>query len=67
MIDDRESMHDTWHNWHIAFEKTKRDFINQGFMVVDIVMDLDKITDYCKLRKVINYGKARSFLFVQTK
>jgi hypothetical protein len=25
-----------------------------------IVMDLDKITDYCKLRKVINYGKARS-------
>jgi hypothetical protein len=38
MIDDRESLHDTW---HIAFEKTKRDLINQGFKVLDIVMDLN--------------------------
>ncbi len=57
MIDDRESLHDTW---HIAFEKTKRDLINQGFKVVDIVMDLNEITEYCKLRRLKNDGKARS-------
>ncbi len=25
IIDDRDSMHDTWHDWHKAFQKTKRD------------------------------------------
>lgn len=31
IIDDRESMHDTWNAWHKAFLKTKRDLISQGF------------------------------------
>ena len=66
MIDDRESMHDTWHDWHKAFEKTKRDLINQGFEVIDIIVDLDELTEYCKLRGIENDGSARS-QFVQAK
>ncbi len=54
IIADRESMHDTWHDWHKDFEKIKRDFINQGFEVVDIVVDLDELTKYCQLRGIKN-------------
>jgi hypothetical protein len=66
IIDDRESMHDTWHDWHKDFEKIKRDLTNQGFVVVDIIVDLDELTEYCRLRGIKNNGKARS-QFVQTK
>ena len=66
MIDDRESMHDTWHDWHKAFEKTKRGLIKQGFEVIDIVVDLDELTAYCKLRGIKNDGGTRS-QFVQAK
>ena len=66
MIDDRESMHDTWHDWHKAFEKTKRDLVNQRFEVIDIIVDLDELTEYCKLRRIENDGSARS-QFVQAK
>ena len=66
IIDDRERMHDTWYDWHKDFEKTKRNFTNQGFEVVDIVVDLDELKEYCKLRGIKNDGKARS-QFVQAK
>ena len=66
VIVDRESMHDSWHDWHKAFVKTKRDLINQGFEVVNIVVDLDDLIEYCKLRGLKNNGKARS-QFVQAK
>lgn len=65
-IADRESMHDTWQDWHKDFEKTKLDLTNQGFEVVDIVVDLDELTEYCILREIKNDGKARS-QFVQAK
>ena len=66
IIADRESMHNTWHEWNKVFEKTKRDLINQGFEVVNIVVDLDELTEYCKLRGIKNDGSARS-QFVQAK
>ena len=62
LIDDRESMHDTWHDWNKAFEKTKHDLINQGFKVED----LDELIEYCKLRGIRNDGSERS-QFVQAK
>ena len=66
IIDDRESMHDTWHDWHKAFEKTKLDLINQGFEVVDIIVNLDELTEYCKLLGIKNDGSTRS-QFVQAR
>ena len=47
-------MHYTWHDWHKSFEKTKRNLINQGFEVIDIVFELDELTQYCKLRHCSN-------------
>ena len=66
IIDDRESMHDTWNEWHKDFLKTKRHLISSGFEVVDIEIDLDELMNFCKIRDIKNDGKARS-QFVQAK
>ena len=66
IIADRKSMHDSWDEWLDAFENAKLDLITQGYTVIDIVMDLDELIEYCKLKGIKNDGKARS-QFVQTK
>lgn len=66
IIDDREKMHDIWYDWHKDFERAKRDLTNQGFEVVDIIIDLDELIEYCRQRGIKNDGKARS-QFVQAK
>ena len=59
-IDDRESMHDTWKEWHKSYLKTKDKLIKQGFDVKEIEVNLDELAEYCKLRGVKNDGRARS-------
>ncbi len=66
IIDDRESMHDTWNEWYEAFIKAREYLISQGFEVIDVEIDLDELTNYCKMRGIKNDGKARS-QFVQAK
>ncbi len=63
---DHDSLNNTWKDWHKAFERTKRDLISQGLEVVDVVVDLDELILYCRMRGIENNGKARS-QFVQTK
>ena len=59
-IDDRNSMHNTWKEWHEAFLKTKKRLILEGFTVIDFVVDIDELINYCKIRGIKNDGKARS-------
>lgn len=66
LVDDREIMHHSWNDWKKAFEAAKRDFKKQGFEVVDVIVDLDELTEYCKIRGIKNDGRARS-QFVQAK
>lgn len=66
MIDDRESMHDTWHDWHEEYERTKRIMKTQGFNVEEVVVDLDELKEYCATQGIKNNGEARS-RFVQQK
>ena len=66
IIDDLESIHDTWNDWHKAFLNTKRDLISQGFEVTDIEIDLNELINYCEMKGIKNDGKARS-QFVQAK
>ena len=47
-IDDRESMHKTWNDWHEACLKSKKELILQGFIVNDFVVDIDELQDYCR-------------------
>lgn len=44
----------------------KKDLTNQGFQVVDVVVDLDELTEYGNRRGIKNDGRARS-MFVQEK
>lgn len=60
MIDDRESMHETWDEWHKAFQKSKKYIIKQGFEVKNVIIDLDELAYYCLTRRIPNDGKARS-------
>lgn len=66
MIDDRESMHDSWHAWYKDIEKTKQDLLALGFEVVEVEVDLDELKEYCEQQGIKNDGTARS-QFVQNK
>ncbi|TXD83214.1 hypothetical protein ESY86_13565 [Subsaximicrobium wynnwilliamsii] len=59
-IDDRDSMFDSWKEWHKAYQKTKKGLTEKGFIVTDFVMDVDELINYCKIRGIKNDGKARS-------
>lgn len=59
-IDDRESMPDTWKEWHKLYLKTRKYLIKEGYNVQDIEVDIDELIEYCKLRKIKNDGQARS-------
>ena len=60
IIDDKESMHDTWKEWNKAYLKTKKELTSQGFIVEDFVVDLEELKNHCAIRGIKNDGKARS-------
>ena len=60
LIDDRESMHDTWKEWHKSYLMAKRGLTSQGLIVNDFVVDLDELKRYCLTKGLRNDGKARS-------
>jgi len=60
IIDDRESMHDTWEEWLQTYNNAKKSLKAQGFKVYDITIDLNDLKKYCKDRGLKNNGKTRS-------
>ena len=59
-VDDRDSMHDTWKEWHKAYQKAKIQLIASGFIVKEIVVDIDDLIHFCKTKGIKNNGEARS-------
>jgi len=66
IIEDRESMHDTWDDWFKAYSKLKTHLFSEGFSVKEVSININELIDYCIDRKIKNDGKARS-QFVRTK
>jgi hypothetical protein len=60
MIDDRDSMHDSWEDWHKSYLSTKHSLTTKGLTVNDFMVDLDKLKKYCSSRGLKIDGKARS-------
>jgi hypothetical protein len=60
VIDDRETMFDTWDEWYKSFLNAKHGLMKEGFEVIRIVVDIDELIDYCRSQGVRNDGKARS-------
>ncbi len=54
MIDDRESMFDTWKEWNKSFSKTEQGLISQGFVVNEIIVDLEELKKYCNTHGLKN-------------
>ena len=53
-------MHDTWDEWHDAYQGLKNHLISQGFEVIDVELDLNKLAKYCRSKGIKIDGKARS-------
>ncbi len=60
IIDDMESMHSKWEDWNQAFNKLKTELINKGFEIIEVVVDLEKLVEYCKENGLKNTGATRS-------
>ena len=60
MIDDRDSMFDTWKEWHKSYLRTKKELSINGLKVNDVEMDLAKLDKYCRENGLKNNGKTRS-------
>ena len=60
LIDDRESMHDTWEEWHKSYLKAKQGLIAQSLIVNDFIVDLNELKKYCLHKGLPIDGKAPS-------
>ncbi len=60
LIDDRDSMHDTWKEWNKSYHETKSRLTSEGFIVEECIISLLELDAYCKLKRIKNDGKARS-------
>ena len=65
-IDDKDTMYSSWKEWNKAYIKLKKQLILEGFTVKDVVVNIDELVIYCKIRGIENNGKARS-MFIQEK
>ena len=52
IIDDKESMHETWNEWYNDFQKVKNELTAKGFEVINVEIDLDELTNFCRLRRI---------------
>lgn len=66
MIDDRESMFDTWKEWHNSYLRTKKELSTNGLKVNDVQVDLKELDHYCRENGLKNNGRTRS-QFVSSK
>ena len=41
-IDDKDSMHATWKEWHNAYQKIKEELISQDYVGNDFVVNIDE-------------------------
>ncbi len=60
IIDDKESMHSNWEDWNQAFNKLKAELANSGFEISEVVVDMEKLIEYCKGNRLKNTGATRS-------
>jgi hypothetical protein len=60
IIDDKDTVHDTLNKWNKSYLKLKTELSSNGFIVKDIIVDLDELNEYCWSKSLKNTGKARS-------
>ena len=59
LADDREKLNDKWEDWLLTFLKLKS-YLEKEFIVEDFHIDVCKMHDYFKLKKLKNNGANRA-------
>jgi len=60
VIDDRDSVEDSWEEWSNGFMKTKMDLISRGLQVSEVKVNMNELINFCLDRKIKNNGAVRS-------
>ena len=60
IIDDKDTMQETWKEWNKAYLKLKTELSSKGFIVKDFIVDLDELNEYCWSKSKKNTGKVRA-------
>ena len=66
IVDDRNSLHDTWDDWFKSYINAKMNLIAQGFYVKEVLVNIRELIDYCNTQNLKNNGEARA-QYVATK
>ena len=57
---DRKTMHDSWEEWKIDYDKTIKRLEILGIDIHEITVDIDALNKYCRNNKLENVGSTRS-------
>ena len=60
IIDDKNTMHSNWQDWYKAYKLAKTQLENKGFDIIETVIDLNELVEYCKKNGLKNTGATRS-------
>ena len=60
MIDDRETMFDTWAEWHETYLRTKNELSSMGLKVNKVKVNLNELDHFCRKNGLKNNGETRS-------
>jgi hypothetical protein len=64
--DDRKSLHDTWKEWLLEYEKAYSNLTISGLKVKKIEVDINHLLCYCHKQGLKNTGETRS-KYIQAK
>ncbi|MEO5947321.1 MAG: hypothetical protein ABIP79_10940 [Chitinophagaceae bacterium] len=59
-VDDKESLHDTWEDWHLSFIKAKINLSIYDYIIKEVIIDVDKLKDYCRKKGLKNTSSTRA-------
>lgn len=60
IIDDKDTMFETWKEWYKSYLKTKKELSNFGIKVNDVQINLAELELYCRNNGFKNDGQTRS-------
>lgn len=58
--EDKHKMRQDWKDWLSDYEKARRKLVNVGFDVVDIIVDINELIQFCITNGIPNNSGARS-------
>jgi hypothetical protein len=58
--EDRDELEATWEEWHENLQMRKDELKSQGIELIDVVVDIRELMQYCREKKLPNTGQTRA-------